>query len=233
MHMVVGRTSIAALAVLLALVGSASAQMSRSHSREPYEKGGQGTTLDALTKQFASDDPGKRLEAVKALGSTKDSRAVGLLIQAISDADVRVQAKAVQVLGDMRASEATPVLIDCLLMRTSEPNMRQLILASLGKIGDTRAAQPLAEFLHRDLDTATRGTAVYALGEIGASESVETLDQLAQSDPDETIRRLAREAKGKIEAHHTVIHTDMSDRSEQLFVPPPRPPAAGAAPQSR
>ncbi len=228
MRLILPRTSQLSVMLLLFVTGPAVAQMSRSHERQQYDKG-QGATLEALTKQLSSDDPVKRLEAVKALGSAKDSRAVGLLIQATSDSDVRVQAKAIQVLGDMRASEATPALVERLLLRTSDPNMNQLILASLGKIGDTRAAQPLTEFLHRDLDAPTRGTAVYALGEIGASESVEALDHLAQTDPDETIRRLAREAKAKIEAHHAVIHTDMNDRSEQLFVPQ-RPSASGTNP---
>jgi HEAT repeat protein len=170
-------------------------------------------------KQLGSSDPDKRLEGVKSLGASKDPKATEYLIQAMGDADVRVQAKAVQMLGDMRANDATPVLVQYLFLRTTEPNMKQLILAALGKIGDPRAAQPLIEFLQRDLDRPTRGTAIFALGEIGAPESVEPLKRISQTESDPTLRRLANEAMSKVEAHQAVIKSQVKGPSETFLKP--------------
>jgi HEAT repeat protein len=123
------------------------------------------------------------------------------------------------MLGDMRAIDANAVLVQHLFLRTTSGDMKQLILASLGKIGDARAAQPLLEFLQRDLDPATRGTAIFALGEIGASESVETLERIAQADEDQTARRLASEAKAKVEQRHAGMKSQVPGPSETLIEP--------------
>ncbi len=205
------------VAVWLLLSGVAAAQISSNQMRQRYEKNTKGTSIDDFVKKLGSDDPLKRLEAVKSLGASKDDKAIEYLIQALGDSDVRVQAKAIQMLGDIRATDATPVLVQYLFLRTTDTNMKQSILASLGKIGDTRAAQPVMEFLHRDLDPATRGTAIFALGEIGAAESMEALDQIAKTDQDAIVRRLATEAKGKVQVHQAVMKNQVKGPSETFL----------------
>ena len=214
------------VAAVALLSGVAAAQINSNQMRQRYEKNTKGASIDDFVKRLGSDDPVKRLEAVKSLGASKDAKAVEYLIQALGDPDVRVQAKAIQMLGDLRANDATPVLVQYLFLRTTDPNMKQLILASLGKIGDTRAAQPLIEFLHRDLDPATRGTAIFALGEIGALESVDVLARIAQADSDQTVRRLAGEAKTKVEAHQAVLKNQVKGPSETFLKPAEGPPQA-------
>jgi len=205
------------LAALVLFAAAAGAQINSNQMRDRYEKHTKGTSVEDFVKNLSSSDPDKRLEGVKSLGASKDPKAIEYLIQAVGDADVRVQAKAVQMLGDLRANDATPVLVQYLFLRTTDANMKQLILAALGKIGDTRAAQPLIEFLHRDLDPATRGTAIFALGEIGSSESVEPLERIAQAESDPIVRRLANEAKSKIEAHQAVIKSQVKGPSETFL----------------
>jgi HEAT repeat protein len=213
------------LGLVLPFVGKASAQISSNQMRQRYDKNTKGASIDDFVKRLRSDDPAVRLEAVKSLGASKDNKAVEYLMQAMGDSDVRVQVKAIEMLGDMRATDATPVLVQYLFLRTTDGNMKQLILASLGKIGDTRAARPLMEFLQRDLDPATRGTAIFALGEIGSLESVDTLTNIAQADKDQTVRRLASEAKGKVEQHQAVIKNQVKGPSEN-FLEPKGPPQA-------
>ncbi|MFI5397928.1 MAG: HEAT repeat domain-containing protein [Candidatus Binatia bacterium] len=213
------------LGCVVLLAGGASAQINSNQMRQRYDKNTKGTSIDDFVKRLASDDPAKRLEAVKSLGASKDNKAVEYLMQALGDSDVRVQVKAIEMLGDMRATDATPVLVQYLFLRTTEANMKQLILASLGKIGDTRAARPLMEFLLRDLDPATRGTAIFALGEIGSLESVDTLTNIAQADKDPTVRRLAGEAKSKVEQHQAVMKNQVKGPSEN-FLEPKGPPQA-------
>ena len=208
----------------LTLAGTAAGQISSKQVRQRYDKNTKGASIDDYVKNLASDDPGKRLEAVKSLGASKDNKAVEYLIQAMGDADMRVQVKAIAMLGDMRATDATPVLVQSLFLRTTDANMKQLILASLGKIGDQRAAQPIIEFLHRDLDPAARGTAIFALGEIGAPEAVDALKQISQADQDQTVRRLASEAVGKVEQHQAVMRKEAKGPST-TFLDPKGPPA--------
>lgn len=213
------------LAVLFA--GAASAQHSGHSGGQQPAPSTKGASIDDSIKQLSSSDPIERLQAVKSLGASKDAKAVAYLIQAIGDSDVRVQAKAIKMLGAMRAIDASAVLVQYLFLRTTSTDMKQLILASLGTIGDAGSARPLIEFLQRDLDPATRGTAIFALGEIGASESVETLDRIAHADEDQTIQRLASEAKTKVEQHQAGMKNPAKGPSETFLDP------KGASPPHR
>jgi HEAT repeat protein len=217
-------SSLSVFLSLSLLCGSpAVAQISGQQVRQRYDKSTKGTSIDDFVKKLDSEDAEKRLEGVKSLSESKDNKAIEYLIQATGDSDIRVQAKAIAGLGDLRATEATPVLIQYLSRRTVENNMKQLILASLGKIADTRAARPIMEFLQRDLDAATRGTAIFALGEIGAPESAETLSRIAQADEDQTVRRLANEALTKVQHHQAAIQKEVKGPS-QTFLEPKDPP---------
>jgi HEAT repeat protein len=215
----------AGVSLLALLPGAASAQINSSQMRQRYDKHTKGTSIEDFVKQLSSDDPMKRLEGVKSLGTSKEPKAVEYLIQALGDPDVRVQAKAIDMLGETRANEATPVLVQYLFLRTTDAGMKQLILASLGKIGDTSAARPLIEFLQRNLDQATRGTAIFALGEIGAPESLDPLAEIARTDTDPTLRRLANEAKSKVEAHQAVMKSRVKGPSETFLKPEGPAPA--------
>ena len=211
-------------AILLLAAVPVSAQINSQQIRQRYEKDTKGgTSIEDFVKKLESDDADKRLEAVKSLGTSKENKAIEYIIQAVGDPDVRVQAKAIMVLGDLRATEATPVLIQYLSRRTSDNNLKQLILASLGKIGDARAAQPIMEFLHRDLDAATRGTAIFALGEIGSPEAADTLSTIASADQDPTARRLANEALNKVQHHQAVMQNEVKGPSETFLDPKDKP----------
>lgn len=154
--------------------------------------------LEDSAKQLHSDDPVERLEAVKALGKSQDKGAVQYLIEATADADPRVKLKAIDALGTLRASDATPVLVQTLYLRESEPWLKQRVLVALGKIGDNRAARPIADYLARDSDKATLGTAIFALGEIGDTQTVPDLQRLTGSSPDDRLKQLSQDAIGKI-----------------------------------
>jgi len=211
LRLVVGLLLVAAL--------PAAAQVNSQQIRQRYEKSTKGTSIEDFIKKFESSDPDTRLEAVKSLGASKDNKAIEYLIQALGDPDVRIQAKAVDELGVMRATEASPVLIQHLFLRTTDAPMKLRILAALGKIGDVRAARPIMEYLQRDLDPATRGTAIFALGDIGAPESADALSQIAQADQDATVRRLAGEALNKVQQHQAVQQKELKGVPETFLEP--------------
>jgi len=155
--------------------------------------------LDESTKKLRDEDAAVRLEAVKALAASQDKKAIEHLIEATADTDPRVKIKAIDALGTLRAADATPVLVQVLYMRESEPWLKQRVLVALGKIGDTRSARPISDFLARDSDVPTRGTAIYALGEIGDPSCVPDLKRIGETTSDENLQRLVRDAIGKIE----------------------------------
>jgi HEAT repeat protein len=195
----------------LFLAASAWAQISANQIRQRYEKNTKGASIDDYVRRFNSEDADKRLEGIKSLSESKDERVLEYLLQGLGDPDLRIKAKAIDALGNIRAAEATPVLIQHLFLRETAPLVKRRLLASLGKIGDTRAAGPIVEFLQRDLDPATRATAIYALGEIGSAEALEPLSQIERTEQHPAIRRLAGEAMHKVRYHQAVLQTEVKE----------------------
>ncbi len=221
MNLSTRRPWLAASALSLALllgIPCAQAQISSKQVRDRYQRETKGgTKLEDFVKKLDSSDPEVRLAGVKSLGESKDHKAIPYLIQALGDSDMRVKAKAIDLLGSLRADDATPVLVQYLFLRTTEPPLMQRILAALGKIGDPRAAQPIIELLHRDLDPDTRGTAIFALGDIGAPEALDSLTKIAASDGNTTMRRLASEAAAKVRQHEAIIKSEAKEPPETFL----------------
>ncbi len=65
-------------------------------------------------EDLESPDPGLRLDAVFALGQTKDAAVAPHVVPMLSDADVFVRMVSAQVLGGLRAKVAAPALIEAL-----------------------------------------------------------------------------------------------------------------------
>jgi HEAT repeat protein len=175
-----------------------SAQVNPFRVQQRYKESSEGKSIDDFTKRLNDDDPAKRLEAVKNLGESNKPEAVEYLIQATGDPDEGVRIKAIDYLGKLRATAATQILVQKLFMREVPLPVQQRILVSLGRMGDVRAAAPIAEYMSRTTDLETRGTAVFALGEIGDSASIPKLQTIQADGSDPHMQRLAGEAIAKI-----------------------------------
>jgi HEAT repeat protein len=219
------RTAAAAVAALLALAGAQAArgQISADQVRQRYERNTKGGSIEEFAREMDSEDPAERLKGVKSMSEATDPKAVEYLVQALGDPDMRVKAKAIDACGNLRATDATPVLIQQLFLRGTDAEVKQRILAALGKIGDVRASKPIQEFLSRDLDYATRGTAVFALGDIGDPDSLEFLQTLERTEPHPTIKRIAREAQAKIRYQQAMRQTE-AKQPLNTFLTPDQPP---------
>ena len=180
-------------------------------ARKRYEDATKSTNIEGVARSMASEDAEERLQGLRDLTSLEDEQGVDLLLQALGDQDLRVRAKAIDLCGDLRATAATPVLIQQLFMADTPEPVKRRILASLGKIGDPRAAGPISEFLQRDLDPAMRGIAIFALGEIGSGESLTPLNEIQRTDGNATLRRLASEASNKVRYHQQVLATEAKE----------------------
>ena len=171
----------------------------RETLRDRYRnRGSGGGNVSEGARKLRSDNVSDRLEGIRVLAEADDPKAVEYLLSAASDGDIRVRIKAIDELGNLRATDATPLFIQQLFLRETEPAVQQRVLAALGKIGDPRSTRPICDFLSRDLDPSTRGTAIFALGEIGDSTALEVLTRLAANQQDPVTSRLADEAARKI-----------------------------------
>lgn len=181
--------------------------------------------LDDAVHKFNSDDPESRIEAVRLFGELQsDAKALEYLLQAANDADMRVRIKGIDTLGNVKAKDATPILVQQMFLRDTEAAVKQHILAALGKIADPRAVQPLLDVVGQAGPTPLSCGAIYALGDIGDRGALPKLEALAKDSEDESVRRLAAEAVRKIK-----------EKPAPAVVPPAlaidrRGPASGGAP---
>lgn len=169
-------------------------QLSGDRVRDRINRKQKGANIQEWVRRLKNDRPETRLEAVKSLGDSKDPKAIEHLLNATADLDIRVKIKAIDYLGTLKATDATPVLVQQLFLRDVGLGVKQKVLVALGKIGDPRGAEPILEFLKRDLDPQTKGTALFALRDVGNDNTLPFLDNLAHIEPLPPLRRIAAEA---------------------------------------
>lgn len=132
-----------------------------------------------------------RWRAAEALGDEGDSRAVGPLIEALSDPYEDVSWLAAKSLGKLQDPEAVLPLIELL---KSEENWNRLgAVEGLGLIGDPRAVEPLIGILKTDPVMKVRKKAAWALGRIGDPAARKGLSEMGDVE-DEGLRKAIADA---------------------------------------
>ena len=177
-----------------ARLGSRLTRDSRMRLRQDKQKKGSGPELEEVIRRLGNDRPETRMGAVKSLGEMKNPKTIDYLLNATADADIRVKVKAIEYLGNMRATDATPALAQQLFLRDVHTGVKKKVLIALGKIGDPRGAMPIMEFLRRNLDEPTKGTALFALKEVGTEDVLTFLDEFSRVEESVPLRRLAADA---------------------------------------
>ncbi len=209
----------AGILIALTAVGATAQSNVTDAARKRYEQASKSSNIEGVERSLKSADANERLKGLNDLNSLEDDNAIDLLMQALGDRDMRVRAKAIDSCANLRASATTPVLIQQLFMAdTTEPVKRRL-LAALGKIGDVTAAKPIMDLLDQDLESATRGTAIFALGDLGAADSLPLLDDIAKEEKDRTLQRLALQAATKVRYAQT-IRANEADQPLNTFLRP-------------
>ena len=202
--------------------------MGSALSNDPMSHQGRvGAGVDDVTKRAASEspfkiikdvkvglkdaDPNVRVQELKKLRNLEDPEVNKILIDSISDHDIRVKVKAVDLLGARQANEAVSPISQLLFLRSTEPLLKLHATAALGRIGDARGTLPVIEYLQEEMTSAdddrARGTAVFALGEIGNDKATEELSRVSTTDQSEMVRRLAQEAIEKIDGELPTQHS--------------------------
>ena len=143
-------------------------------------------------------DPTVRVSELIKLRNLQDPEVNLILINTLSDPDVRVKVKAIDILGAREANDAVPPMSSMLFLRSTEPIVKLHLVAALGRIGDAQGAMPVMQYLGEDQDERGRGTAVFALGEIGSDKAIPLLNMVIAQDQSAMVRRLAQEALQKV-----------------------------------
>jgi HEAT repeat protein len=176
------------------------------------------TPADAIRdakRKFADADPRVRVQGLEGLRFVESPDANEILFRGISDSDVRVRIKAIDVLGARGVSDAVPIMAQELFLRETPAVEKLHLVASLGRIGDQRGAMPIVNYLKETDDSASRGTAVYAIGEIGDPATSDALIQVLSNDPSPMVRKLASEAIEKIDGELPNRHQEVLEAQKQ------------------
>ena len=166
-------------------------------------------------RKFADADPRVRVDGLEKLRYVDSNDANEILFRGISDPDVRVRIKAIDVLGARGVSDAVPIMAQELFLRETPPVEKLHLVAALGRIGDQRGAMPIVNYLKETDDSASRGTAVYAIGEIGDPSANDELIKIVSTDSSPMVRKLAREAIEKIDGELPNRHQEVLAAEKQ------------------
>ena len=144
-------------------------------------------------------DPSVRVSELIKLRNLTDPEVNSILMTSMSDTDVRVKIKAIDILGSREANAAVPTMSRMLFLRSTEPIVKLHLVAAVGRIGDAQGTLPVMQYLGEDQDERGRGTAVFALGEIGSDSAAPLLNKVIAEDQSQMVRRLAQEALQKVQ----------------------------------
>jgi len=162
--------------------------------------------FDEALRKFRSEELPERLEGIAAMGTLdREPRAVEYLLEASNDENPTIRVKAIDTLGTMQATAATPSLLQRLFMRDTDEVTKRRILAALGRIGDTRATEPLLELVRRDVPADLKASALYALGEIGDETARPTIEAYAGRDATDPLSAVGKAALAKLNARPTPV----------------------------
>ncbi len=166
-------------------------------------------------------DPSVRVSELVKLRNMTDPEVDPILMTSMSDPDVRVKIKAIDILGARETNAAVPTMSRMLFLRSTEPIVKLHLVAAVGRIGDAQGAIPVMQYLGEDQDERGRGTAVFALGEIGSDTAVPLLNKVIAEDQSQMVQRLAKEALQKIDGELPTerVKNVASDSSKQQLKP--------------
>jgi HEAT repeat protein len=137
-----------------------------------------------------------RRNAVWALGSLHDRRAISPALMALADREPPVRRVAAWALGALDAEAAVTALIDAL--KDQDADVRAQVAWALGAIGDRRAVDGLIGAL-KDSAEHVRAQAAWALGSLRDPRATDALTALLK-DASSRVRRQAAWALGTIGA---------------------------------
>jgi HEAT repeat protein len=184
------------------IFGEAARATQQPHAKSPTE------TVSDVKKHMDDVDPRVRVAALGQLELVNTPDANAILMRGMTDPDMRVKIKAIDILGAHQFTDAVVPMSQYLFLRDTPPVVRLHLVAALGRIGDQRGVLPVMQYLGEAHDDQSRGTAVFALGEMGSPKASDTLTNIIATDKSPMVRRLAQEALAKIDGELPSVHSE-------------------------
>ena len=164
-----------------------------------YQKGDRKQLLKQLQKAIKSKDNRDRHDAhwvMANIGKSDPNTMVPLLIELLNHNQMGTRLNAVKALGEIGSEAAIPVLAELIESGSAkrerdreEPEVRQLAVAALGKIGGK--AVPELVKITQNKGSSLRVDAIRALSELGDEKAVQPLlDALKEKSSREVIIKL-------------------------------------------
>lgn len=156
-------------------------------------------------------------EAARALGATRNERALSTLVSVLdlpSWADVR-RAGALDGLSSLRSEEAVPHVLERTRYGHPTPARRAAVLA-LARLSDSRKVREHLEDLLDDADPHFRTSVVGALEILADPASRRALRKRLDREPDGRVTRKIRETLRVLAHGPSAEHRRMADELEQL-----------------
>ncbi len=114
-------------------------------------------STDILKRAVTGDlDPEVRLNAVKLLGGSHDSKQLPGLIKGLTDTDQQVRLSALKAVGDIGDPAAAPYV--AALLKDPDADIKTEALHTLGRLQDDRSSafREMADQLRRQYETAVK-----------------------------------------------------------------------------
>jgi HEAT repeat protein len=144
----------------------------------------------------ALDDPFRKVQEIAAEGLVRmdPERASAVFMERLDAPDPLARAMAAQSLASMGETAAVPRIIEQLEDSSLDDGVRDIMAQSLGRLGDPRAASPLADVaLDESLGLQLRRSAAEAVVMLPRADSREALERLSRAE-DTYIRDLGERA---------------------------------------
>ncbi|WP_266077316.1 HEAT repeat domain-containing protein [Haladaptatus caseinilyticus] len=153
--------------VLLALDSLQSNFMER-HCLESLERMGNEEAVEPMLQRANRRDK----QAISILGKIGSDEAVDTIIDYV-DADPGMAKTVIKALGEIGSDETTQAVADQLV--ADDADVRSYAARALGRIGDTRAIDPLSDTLSDDESDSVRASAAWALNQIGTDRALDAV----------------------------------------------------------
>jgi len=163
-----------------------------------FLRGNMVRALESLIQYNFAGDETTRLETTERMGDARSPLSNNELIEALNDPSFNVRYQAVNSIGRMPPDRE---LVDALLEKLSEEpsELSFVVTRSLGRLGDTRAIEPLRAYLFSGYHLL-EANAARALAMLGDRDSIPHLLEKLRQEPSPTLRVAYATALGKLGA---------------------------------
>jgi len=145
-------------------------------------------TTDAYKEWLPDSDPFVRSLAIRGLGLGKDDTQTRLVASGLNDRNNNVVSQAVASLGAIGSYRAVNYITGC-YRNLNDEKIKTQILAILGRLGNSAAADYALADIHDSASANMVGEAIVYLAKVGYNEIIPLLDSIAvTSDPRLNVR---------------------------------------------